>query len=96
MTRYCDGDVGPAAKQQPALVFLHRRNMDMYIRENLLKHEVVDTLTCSVSPEGKMSETLLVFLQISLSLKLSITSWSLSRFSECSYVYYVYCCTYCM
>ncbi len=35
-----------------------------------------------------------VFLQISLSLKLLITSWSLSRFSECCFVYYVYCCTY--
>lgn len=49
--------------------------LSLYIRENPLSLKVVDTFTCFVSLEGRTSEELFVFLQISLSLKLSITSW---------------------
>lgn len=41
----------------------------LYIPEDPLNHEGVDTLMCFVSLEGKMFEELFVFVQVSLSLK---------------------------
>lgn len=64
--------------------------LSLYIYENPLNHEVVDALMCSVSLEAKVSEELFVFLQISLSLKFSITSWVWADFlSVVVYIMYI-------